>query len=1488
MSQEVQELQSGQSTLQMLVEALRRSLDEIAQRQSDQFQEMQSMIKGKGEAAHAGANVQAGSSSQAIPVPVVLPEHSDGGEVFSTRPLRLDFPRFNGDDPEGWCYRSTQFFDYYVIPDPQRFVITGFHLEGKALVWYQELRNSNVLTTWPEFLNLLQTRFGTGSYDDPMETLVKLKQIGSVEKYKSQFEYLANRVSGLLDHLKISCFLGGLNDDIRLPVRMFNPKTMTDAYSLAKIQEELILNSRKASKSSWSFVQNKNFQSSGSSYNPKMSFQGPSKFLTSGAHKGVENPKSTVHVQKISPAQVEERKKKGLCFSCDAKWFRGHVCEAPKLFMIEPLEEDCVDEATLVLDDQNCEVLVGEEPEISLNAITGTPSPKTMRLIGFLKLHRVIILIDSGSTHNFVDSKLIAQLGIIPHNHNSVKVRVANGEVVLSPGRCDDIGLKMQGSTFQVNLFVLPLAGCDVVLGIQWLQLLGPILWDFATLTMEFNYGGLKCWLKGLQMGDEWCLENADTFKVSQQKNKGVVLQLMTSSDEISENLQLVAAESSTSLDTLLQQFSDVFREPTELPPARQHDHQIPLLEGAQPVSVRPYRYPFYQKAEIEKIVKDLLQTGVIRPSNSPFSSHVLLVRKADGTWRMCMDYRSLNKVTVKDKFPIPVVDELLDELWGAKWFSKLDLRSGYHQIRVKENDIPKTAFRTHEGHYEFLVMPFGLTNAPSTFQSLMNDVFRPHLRKFILVFFDDILVFSSDFASHLLHLETTLALLRKHQLFAKKSKCRFGCKEVEYLGHVVSEIGVKADPGKIQAMSEWPFPNTVKSLRGFLGLTGYYRKFIRGYGSIAAPLTEMLRKNSFTWTAEAEFAFQNLKRAVTTAPVLALPNFTQAFVIECDASGVGIGAVLMQEQRPIAFLSKALKGRALHMSTYEKELFALVTAVQKWRPYLLGQTFVVKTDQQSLKFLLEQKVGTPFQQKWITKLLGYSFTVEYKKGSDNRVADALSRREGWEDDPSISLISIPAATWVQEIKLQYQEDVELKQLLDKWNSNSLNNSKYSMHAGLLLYKGRILLGDNLDLKLKVLQYLHCDPMAGHSGYERTIKRARKDFYWKGMKKDVKNFIRECSVCQQNKYDTSSPAGLLQPLPIPDRVWTDISMDFVEGLPLSNGYSVILVVVDRLSKYSHFSALAHPFTAAKVAQVFTVNVLKLHGLPSSIVSDRDPVFTSTFWRELFKLQGSSLKMSSSYHPQSDGQTEIVNKSLENYLRCFAQDQPKKWFSWLPWAEFWYNTTWNAAIQMTPFEAVYGVPPPRLLSYVPGTTKVHAVDELLRTREQIFCLLQHNLHQAQQRMKRYADLHRSDRVFEVGQLVYLRLQPYRQHSVVARKSLKLSPRFYGPFPILRRIGEVAYELQLPPQSKIHPVFHVSQLKPKLGTTAVPIPILPLVDSDGVLQPEPSAVLARRSSPKNNRPFIEVLVRWEGQSAEDATWESFHALAQAYPHLVGKVL
>lgn len=396
------------------------------------------------------------------------------------------------------------------------------------------------------------------------------------------------------------------------------------------------------------------------------------------------------------------------------------------------------------------------------------------------------------------------------------------------------------------------------------------------------------------------------------------------------------------------------------MPPKRTVDHHIHLTPSSSPVSVRPYKYPQFQKEEIEKLVEEMLQSGIIRDSHSAFSSLVLLVRKKDGGWRFCVDYRALNAITLKDRFPIPTIEEILDELFGAVYFSKIDLRSGYHQIRMNEEDIPKTAFCTHLGHYEFVVMPFGLTNAPFTFQATMNKLFKPYLRKFVTVFFDDILVYSRSKEEHLQHLETTLSMLRQHQFFAKMSKCLFYKERIEYLGHIVSAEGVQVDLSKIAAIVEWPKPTTVKQLRGFLGLTGYYRKFVAKYAHMAFPFTELLKKNSFKWTQEADLAFEVLKIAMTQTPVLALPNFSKQFVVETDASNTGIGAVLTQDGHPLAYFSKKLGGKLVLASAYIRELYAVTQAVAKWRHYLLGRRFLIKTDHQGLKELMNQVVLTP------------------------------------------------------------------------------------------------------------------------------------------------------------------------------------------------------------------------------------------------------------------------------------------------------------------------------------------------------------------------------------------------------------------------------------------------------------------------------------------------------------------------------------------------
>jgi hypothetical protein len=585
---------------------------------------------------------------------------------------------------------------------------------------------------------------------------------------------------------------------------------------------------------------------------------------------------------------------------------------------------------------------------------------------------------------------------------------IANGGSMKCGGRCENVCLQIGDYNLKSHMFAIDMGGCDIVLGAEWLRTLGPILMDFQNLTMQFDQGGHKHKFQGITAGSPEIISSHRMEKLLKKGHSGVIAQLhaiqATEIPPVPQDLQ-----------ALLSKHQTVFSTPQGLPPScGVHDHSIPLVPGSLPPNIRPYRHPFAQKNEIEKMVQELLTAGIIRPSTSPYSSLIVMVLKKEGSWRMCPDFRALNKLTIKDKFPIPVIDDLLDELSGAQFFTKLDLRSGYHQIRMKESDIPKTAFRTHEGHYKFLVMPFGLCNAPSTFQSLMNHVFHPFLRHFVLVFFDDILIYSKTWKDHLTHVDQVLSLLSQHHLFLKQSKCAFGASEVEYLGHLMGKDGVRVDPKKIEAMQYWPHPKTLKSLHGFLGLTGYYRKFVKNYGKIAAPLTALLKKNSFTWTPAAAQAFQTLKTAMCTTPVLALPDFTKTFVLECDASGKGIGVVLMQEGRPLAFTRKQLSEKNLGKPIYEKEMLAILHAVELWRPYLLGQRFQIKTDHQSLKYFLEQRISSQEQQKWVTKLFGYDYEIIYKKGKENVVADALSQK--YEDEGSLFSLSFIVPDWLQAV----------------------------------------------------------------------------------------------------------------------------------------------------------------------------------------------------------------------------------------------------------------------------------------------------------------------------------------------------------------------------------------------------------------------------------------------------------------------------------------
>ncbi|CAA7028426.1 unnamed protein product [Microthlaspi erraticum] len=1367
-----------------------------------------------------------------------------------TRLAKLDFPRFNGEKLKEWLFKAEQFFEIDHTPEEVKVAIVSIHLDDLAATWHQSMiqsdYNNQNLKDWRIYKKLLKERFND-VLDDPIMELKMLCETDGIVDYHNKFENIRTRVN-LSEEYLVSHYLAGLKLETQMHVRMFEPQTVRQCLMLGRLYEKA--------------HPVKGIGTSGNNSRPFTVTKGNFNFKKESGtqHRLPHQEKKTLKPQLfLTPEQMADKRAKGECYYCPEKYSREHFLthKDTQLFCMVPEEDG---EEVECLSDREDDEPLGEIAQISLNAMTGVTDFQTMRVKGVHKKRSLFMLVDSGSTHNFLDVSIAKKLSCKMLPSGNSRVVVADGNRLKVEAGVAQFQWDFQGTSFTDDFMVIPLNGCDVVLGVQWLKKFGPITWDFQHLTMKFFWCNKKVVLHGIHPGSVRAIK-AEKLNKLQDENIQLSMLCLTSEEEPTET-QFFSLETETSremnhpeISNLLEEFKDIFEEAMDLPPFREnHNHKIQLIEGANPVNQRPYRYAVHQKNEIDKIVQEMLDGGTIQQSSSSFASPVVLVKKKDGSWRLCVDYRSLNGLTVKDRFPIPLIEDLMDELGGSSIYSKIDLRAGYHQVRMASDDIHKTAFKTHSGHFEYMVMPFGLTNAPATFQGLMNATFKEFLRKFVLIFFDDILIYSNSVVDHVHHLGCVFKVMREQRLFAKRSKCAFATRRVEYLGHFIEERGISTDPSKIQAVERWPVPTNLKQLRGFLGLAGYYRRFVKKFGTIARPLTLLTKKDSFVWSTEANEAFCALKTALCTAPVLALPRFDRPFVVETDASGQGIGVVLMQDGHPLAYISLHLKGKQLHLSIYEKELLAVVFAVQKWRHYLLNGHFVIKTDQRSLKYLLEQRLNTPIQQQWLPKLLEFDYEIQYKEGKENLVADALSRVEG--SEVLHMALSVLECDLLKQIQAGYLTDTWIQSVISDLQTKPGEKTQFTWNRDILRRKSKIVVPAIDSVRNAILEWLHCSGIGGHSGRDATHQRVKGIFYWKA----------------------ASP-GLIQPLPIPTATWSDISMDFIDGLPLSSGKSVIFVVVDRLTKAAHFMALAHPYTAISVAQLFLANVFKLHGLPTSIVSDIDAVFLSDFWRELFTLQGVALNYSSAYHPQSDGQTEVVNRCLKTYLRCMCSDRPHLWSKWLPLAEFWYNTSYHSSAQMSPYEAVYGQSPPQHLPYIPGESKVAVVAQNLQERENMLLILKFHLLRAQHRMEQQANKRRSERSFVIGDLVYVKLQPYRQGSVVMRMNQKLAPKYYGPYKILDKCGKVAYKLELPHSSRIHPVFHVSLLKLRVGDVVISTQ-LPNAISD-VLTKEPERILERRTVKRHNRAVTEVLVKWTNEDESEATWEYLLDLTQKYP-------
>ncbi|GJT40227.1 reverse transcriptase domain-containing protein [Tanacetum coccineum] len=862
---------------------------------------------------------------------------------------------------------------------------------------------------------------------------------------------------------------------------------------------------------------------------------------------------------------------------------------------------------------------------------------------------------------------------------------------------------------------------------------------------------------------------------------------------------------------------------------------------------------------------RELQEKVSLGQCSSPWGAPVLMYKKKTVAMRMCIDYRELNKLTIKNRYPLPRIDDLFDQLQGACCFSKIDLRSGYHQLRVHEDDIPKTAFRTRYGHFEFTVMPFGLTNAPAIFMDLMNRVCKPYLDKFVIVFIDDILIYSKSEKDHEHHLRTILDLLKKEKLFAKFSKCEFWLKEVQFLGHVVNQEGIHVDPSKIEAVKNWKAPESPTEIRSFLGLAGYYRRFIENFSKIAKPLTLLTQKNKdYVWGEDQEKAFQILKEKLCNAPVLTLPDGPNDFVVYCDASHQGFGCVLMQRGKVIAYASRQLKIHEKNYTTHDLELGAVVFALKIWRHYLYGTKSVIYTDHQSLQYIFDQKDLNMRQRRWLELLSDYECEIKYHPGKANVVADALSRKERLKPRRVRAMsITIQSNLRTRILEAQREAAKDLKSPTE--GLRGLDAQFESKENGAIHFVGRIWVPSTGGLRKVIMDEAHASRYSVHPGADKMYYDLRDVYWWPGMKRDIAEYVNRCLTCLKVKAEHQKPS--------------------VVKLPRSSsGYDAIWVIVDRLTKSAHFLPIREDYKTEKLARIYINEIVTKHGVPVSIISDRDGRFASHFWQVLQKALGTQVFMSTAYHPETDGQSERTIQTLEDMLRACVMDFGGSWDTHLPLVEFSYNNSYHKSIKCSPFEALYGrkCRSPVIWNEV-GESQLIGPELVQETTEKIV-QIRERLKTARSRQKCYADKRRKPLEFQVGDRVLLRVSPWKGVVRFGKRG-KLAPRFVGPFEIVERIGPVAYRLRLPQElSCIHDVFHVSNLKKCLAESDIQIPLEEIRVNDKVYFIEEPVEIVDRQIKKLKRSWIPIVkVRWDSRRGAEFTWEREDQFKAKYPHL-----
>lgn len=1172
-------------------------------------------------------------------------------------------------------------------------------------------------------------------------------------------------------------------------------------------------------------------------------------------------------------------------------------------------------------------------------------------------LTMVQALVDNGCLcSGIIDDKLASQLKlpripIAPRSLETAEIATVDKPIVKD---ITYISLDLDGIvTPKLWLYIVPNSAHQMILGKKWLEEQDAVI-HAKEQRLNLQKSGksifsVKRWRNELRNIARPRLASADDIASLMKAVPVCRASLEDINKALREKPQLTIDEVEKRLPKEIKDFAYLFADnqgAESLPPPRGLlDHAINVREEDGKPLTPPWG-PLYGMSREEllvlrKTLTNLLEKGWIRPSQSPAAAPVLFAKKPNGGLRLCVDYRGLNAITVPDRYPLPLFKETLRQLSKAKWFSKLDVKSAFHRIRIREGDEWMTAFRCRLGLFEWLVTPFGLVNAPATFQRYINEQLREHLDIDATAFMDDVLAYTSDSKEdHWKTVRSILGKLGRAGLYLDIDKCEFLCKEVKYLGFIIrAGESITVDPAKVKAILEWQPPTSVKGVRSFLGFANFYRCFVDGFSSIAQPLIALTKKGvQWRWKTAENTAFEQLKKIFASQPVLAQWDPERDTVMEADCSGYALGGCLSQVDengtlRPVAYYSRRLSGAEANYPIHDKEMLSIISCLQEWQAELqsVAKPFTILTDHKNLSYFSTKRLLNERQVRYSEVLQRFHFLLKWRPGHVSDRPDALSRRDqdkpiGLIDDRTAGRImqllppihAHPTATAARDESPDSDEDPatlakvfeddEMQELwkngvkLDKnWrrardavaagergfppdlaHQMAANIAECSV-AGDRILRGRenrIWVPDYEPLRTAIMQKIHDSSLTGHPGKDTMVGIILRRWFWPKLRESVRRFIRNCDVCGRSTVWREAKAGFLRSLPIPDRIGSDLTIDFVTDLPPSEGCTNIMVITDRLAK-DIFLFGTNSMTADKCAKLFIDRYFRYHGFPRYLTSDRGSDWTSHFWKTFCELTGIVQRLTTSYHPQSNA-SERANQELYKYLRvftCYAQDN---WMSLLPMAQLALNARPNSTIGgMSPFFLRHGyeqdplmepTPPDKSKSRHPG--RISALDYVKRLKDaQDFA--QAAMASAQQRSEANANrFRRQPERFCVGDKVWLDLR----HIKTPQLSKKLAWQ-HAKYEVTAVPDALTVELNVP--GNIHKRFHVELIKragddPFASQSRDDAQNPPVIDDLGEQEYEIETILRARTVRRGRGRYRQALVKWRGWI--DPTWEPVENLRE----------